>query len=256
LETLTLLGKQIELRRIKPLIEGVPTLIFLHEGLGCTEMWRDFPDELAAATGFGALIYSRFGYGGSTPAQLPRPLDYMETEALNELPLLLESEEIEECILIGHSDGGTISLVFAGSSPKVKVKGVITLAAHVFCEEISTKAISKAKDDYLRGDLKKKLTRYHGENTDCAFWGWNGAWLDPEFMKWTIERYLPSIVAPLLVIQGRDDEYGTLKQVETIEAKTTFATEVFIVDGCGHWPHVEEKNVVLPVMEKFIRALA
>ncbi len=232
---------------------GAPTLVLLHEGLGCVEMWRDFPLKLARATGCGVFGYSRLGYGGSSPCTLPRPLDYMQEEGLRNLPLVLKAAGVGEFILVGHSDGGSIALVNAGGVQPPELKGVVTLAAHVFCEEVSVRSIAQARGEFVEGTLRKKLIRYHGDNVDCAFWGWNDAWLDPEFMKWNIEEYLPGIEVPVLAIQGAEDQYGTVAQVEAIGRAT--GAETLILEECGHSPHLARPEETLAAIGKFVATL-
>ena len=245
-------GKQLEIAWHGPPPEDAPTLVFLHEGLGCIAMWRDFPLELAEATGCGTLVYSRLGYGRSEPCSLPRSLRYMHQEGSAVLPELIKATGIRRCILIGHSDGGSIAIIYAGGTPAEPLCGLITEAAHVFCEEISVRSIQQAKMSYLHGDLRKKLKKYHGPNTDCAFWGWNGAWLHPDFIHWNIEEYLPGIKVPMLVIQGQNDEYGTGAQVEAIVRQAGSDAKVVTLSDCGHSPHVDQKTKTFNAMKRFI----
>lgn len=231
-QRLALSGGVIECEWIPPRgREGA--LVFLHEGLGCRALWRGWPAALAGETGFGALVASRYGYGGSDSCALPRPLSYMHEEALV-LGEILERLPVEEAALIGHSDGGSIALIYAGSAPRPRLRGVVTLAAHVFCEDISVRSIAEARRAFEDGDLRARLERYHGGNTEAAFWGWNGAWLDPGFRSWNLEEYLPGIAAPLLAIQGTEDEYGTWAQVEAIVHGAPRARALSVPGG--HWP--------------------
>jgi len=232
--------------------KDAPTLVFLHEGLGCVAMWRDFPAKLAAATGCGALVYSRLGYGRSDPCVLPRSMRFMHDEGLRVLPTLLDFAGIRDCILIGHSDGGSIAIIYAGGTPALPLRGVITEAPHVSREEISVRSIAKAKAAYESGDLRQKLMKYHGANTDCAFWGWNGAWLHSDFAEWNLEEYLPRIKVPMLVIQGDNDEYGTFAQVEAIARQAGAGAEVLMMPDCGHTPHREQEAITLHAMARFI----
>lgn len=234
--------------------EDAPTLVFLHEGLGCAVLWRDVPAKLAEATGCGALVYSRLGYGASDSCTLPRPISYMHDEALEVLPELLRVAGIRECILIGHSDGGSIALIYAGGTPATLLRGVITEAAHLFCEDISVQSIQKIESLYLKdGELRGKLAKYHGENVDCAFWGWNQAWLHPDFREWNIEEYLPHIKVPLLAIQGAEDQYGTAAQLDAIADQTGDRTEVLMLPDCGHTPHKQQKEATFDAMVTFIQ---
>ena len=252
---LELNGNPLEIVWYGPSPKEAPTLVFLHHGLGCVSLWRDFPAKLADATGFGAMVYSRFGYGRSAPCKLPRPIRYMHHEGLQVLPELLETSGIREYILIGHSDGASIAIVFAGGTPARGLRGLISAAAHVFCEEVNLESIREAKEAYLKGDLRKKLQKYHGTNTDNAFWGWNGAWLNPEFARWNIEEYLPEIKVPVLILQGENDEYGTTAQVDAIRLKTGAESEAVILPDCGHSPFQNQETKTLQLMSDFIKRI-
>ncbi|BBO91265.1 alpha/beta fold hydrolase [Desulfosarcina ovata] len=248
-------GERLEGVWIEPAAPSAPTLIFLHEGLGCVALWRDFPARLAAATGCGVLIYSRLGYGRSDPCALPRPIDFMHHEGLSVLPAVIRQTGIGEHILVGHSDGGSIALIHAGWVATPGLKGVVTLAAHVFCEALTCESIADARVRYLEGDLKARLAAYHGDNTDCAFWGWNDVWLHPDFRHWNIEAFLPGIGVPVLAIQGEKDPYGTRAQVDSIRQKTGSAVQVAMIPDCGHAPHLEKKDAVLATVGEFVRSL-
>ena len=249
-------GHQLECAWWGPPPGAAPTLIFLHEGLGCVSMWRDFPRRAAAATGCGALVYSRAGYGNSDPIALPRPPGFMHREALVTLPQVLEAMEVRDGILVGHSDGGSIALIYAGSGHAARVRGLILEAPHVFVEDISVESIARAAENYRSGDLKRRLERHHGENVECAFWGWNNVWLDLAFRSWNIEEYLPNISVPVLVIQGEDDEYGTLRQVEAIARGCRGPVQSVILPACGHSPHRDRPDRTLREIVSFISKLA
>jgi pimeloyl-ACP methyl ester carboxylesterase len=209
-------------------------------------MWRDFPAQLAAATGRRVLAYSRRGYGGSDPAPLPRPIPYMQHEGEVVLPAFLDALGVREAALVGHSDGASIAIVHAGAGPaKERVRAAVLLAPHVFAEPLSIASIREAKRAYDEGDLRAKLARFHGANTDCAFRGWNDAWLDPRFHDWTIESYLPGIRAPVLVIQGEDDRYGTLEQVDAIQRGVPGGVARLVLPSCGHDPAREARDATL-----------
>ena len=247
----------IGVKRLETVWHGPPpdealTLVFLHEGLGCVDMWRDFPYRLASATGCGLLLYSRLGYGRSDACSLPRPVNFMHEEGINILPELLDTTKVRECVLIGHSDGGSIGIIYAGGTPAPPLKGLITEAAHVFCEEISIRSIRMARKHYVGGDLRKKLEKYHGRNTGCAFWGWNDTWLHPDFKHWNLEEYLPNIQVPVLAIQGEDDPYGSQAQVETIVKQSTGKTESLMLPECGHSPHFDRSEATFQAMKDFI----
>ncbi len=188
----------------------------LHEGLGSIALWKDFPAQLAARTGCGVLVYSRYGHGNSDKLMEKRPVRFMHHEGEVVLPELLVKLGVAKPILIGHSDGGSISLIFAGKYPDA-VSGLILEAPHVFVEDLSIASIAQAKVTYETTDFPQRLGRYHA-NVDATFWGWNDIWLDPAFRSWNIEEYLPGITCPVLCIQGEEDEYGTIAQVEAIKA--------------------------------------
>ena len=230
-----------------------PTLVFLHEGLGCIRMWRNFPEALAAATGCNLLIYNRAGYGASSPAKLPRQVRYMHDEALNVLPAVLNALNIGQHILIGHSDGGSIALINGGGAASPTLLGIVTLAAHVFNEELCVRSIEQAKVAYGTTRLREKLAKYHA-NVDNTFWGWNDIWLHPDFWHWNLEEYLPTINVPLLVIQGADDQYGTVAQVEAIVRGVVNAdTTKCLTPDCKHAPHLEQQEATLTAIVSFVR---
>ncbi len=251
---LTIDSQNIEIQWHNREIKNRFCLIFLHEGLGCTAMWKDYPKRLANATHCPALVFSRPGYGKSDPCPLPWKTSFMHTQALKILPKLIKAADIDQYILIGHSDGGSIGIIFAGSPPAKGLKAVITEAAHVFCEKISVDSIAKAKINYEQGNLKKGLEKYHGKNTDNAFYGWNDVWLNPKFMNWSIEEYLKHIKVPMLALQGRDDQYGTRKQLDVIQTGVPDVT-TFLLDNCRHAPHVEQPDLTLDLMTDFINGL-
>jgi pimeloyl-ACP methyl ester carboxylesterase len=226
------------------------TIVMLHEGLGCVSMWKDFPQRLAAATGSNVVSYSRHGYGRSAPLKAARSPDYMHEEALMVLPQFLDALGIVKPILFGHSDGGSIALIYAGGSGR-KVGGIIALAPHVFVEEISVTSIAAAKIAYETTNLRERLARYH-DDVDGAFWGWNNAWLDPAFRAWNIEQYLPEIGCSILAIQGEDDEYGSMEQIDRI-ARVAQEVELRKLGQCGHSPHRDRPDAVLEAVSKWMR---
>ncbi|MCK5424387.1 MAG: alpha/beta hydrolase [Emcibacter sp.] len=250
----TISGDKLEIKRYQG-NDNRPTLIFLHEGLGCVDMWRDFPEKLSQMTGCSALVYSRQGYGRSDSCPLSRPVRYMHDEALDVLPELLTATGIEDHILIGHSDGGSIALIHAGAEDRTGLLGLITMAPHVFCEDVSVSSIAEAKKVFLEGNLRASLEKYHHENTDCAFWGWNDIWLHPDFLKWNIEEYLPRIKIPQLVLQGADDQYGTVAQVQSIAKQSGGSVVVQMLADCGHSPYKEQETLSLNAMKNFILPL-
>jgi pimeloyl-ACP methyl ester carboxylesterase len=231
-----------------------PTLVFLHEGLGSIEMWHDFPAIMAANTTCDCLMYDRWGHGKSDPLDVQRALGYVHDEALDSLPDVLNRVHVDDAILIGHSDGGSIALIFAAEYPEI-VRGIITEAAHVFVEEITLEGIREALDIYKNTELKQKLARYHGDNAEKIFGAWHETWLQPEFKSWDIQDCLPKITCPVLVIQGEDDQYGTIAQVQAISSQVTGPSKVLLIPNCAHIPHREAKDRVVQEMTKFILEL-
>jgi pimeloyl-ACP methyl ester carboxylesterase len=242
-------SRRVEFLRIPAARPRRPELVFLHEGLGSVAMWRDFPARVAEATGCGALVYSRHGYGASAPLQGERPVRYMHQEALESLPALLDALGVDRPVLVGHSDGASIALIHAGSGVR-PVAGLVLLAPHVLVEEISIRSIAAAKVAFETTDLRRRLSRYH-EDVDSAFWGWNRIWLHPDFRAWNIEELLPGVSCPVLAIQGRQDEYGTMAQLEKIAAAVPGA-EILPLDGCGHSAHRDRPEAVLAAIARFV----
>jgi pimeloyl-ACP methyl ester carboxylesterase len=231
-----------------------PTLVFLHEGLGSIEQWKDFPKMLCRATGINGLVYDRKGYGGSDAHDM-WPKDYLIEEANVDLPGLIKSCRIGNVILIGHSDGGSIALLAAATHKRL-VKGAITEAAHIFVENETVNGIRKFMRLYDIDDkLKKKLSRYHGENTDNVVRRWADTWLAPDFRDWNIESFLPRISCPLLVLQGANDEYATLRQVRGIVDQVTGPVSWKIISQCGHVPHFQAPGQVMALMSSFILSI-
>lgn len=231
-----------------------PTLLFLHEGLGSIAQWRDFPRALAEWTGLPALLYDRQGHGGSDPLGAPRSARYLHREALEVLPEVLERCGVDDAILVGHSDGGSIALLYASAHPE-RVRGAITQAAHVFVEEETLAGIRAAGDAWRNTQLPEKLARYHGARTHALFHAWHDTWLAPEFRDWNIEDCLPAIRCPLLVIQGKDDEYATKAQVEAIARQAGGPVDTLMVPHCGHIPHHQAREPVLEAMKRFALAV-
>ena len=246
---LTVASQRLEYRRIGIARAGRPTLVFLHEGLGSISMWRGFPGRVAVATGCSAIVFSRRGYGRSEPLTEPRTVRYMHDEAERVLPEFMERLAVDRPILVGHSDGGSIALIYAATARKPPL-GVVTLAAHVLVEDISVASIAEAKEKYLATDLPKKLARHHAD-ADSAFWGWNDIWLAPDFRSWNIEEYLPRIACPVLAIQGEQDEYGTIEQMRRIGAQVPNAELVTLRD-CGHSAHRDQPDAVIAAIARFV----
>ena len=238
-----------------PQPDVAPTLVMLHEGLGCVSMWRDFPEKLSAATGCGVLVYSRQGYGKSVSVAPPRPITYMHAEALELLGPILDYWKIEQAILIGHSDGASISAIYAGAHDDPRILGLVLMAPHFFVEQICYDSISASTTAYETTDLREKLSKHHGENVDCAFLGWNRVWLENDFQKWNIEEYLPEITVPMLIIQGEDDAYGTERQWQAAQEKSGGQVEVNVVPDCGHSPYREATDFTLNASTDFCKKL-
>ena len=245
-------GRRLEILQIPACRADAPTIVFLHEGLGSISQWRDFPALLAERTGCGAVIYSRYGHGYSDPLDGPRDVDYMHREGEVVLPALLAQLGISRPILFGHSDGGSIALIFAGAYPDAAC-GLILEAPHVFVEDLSVASIAQAKTAFAATDLAAKLGRHHADAA-ATFRGWNDIWLDPRFRAWNIESSLVAIRVPLLVIQGDDDEYGTAAQVHTI-ANAVANTQTLFLSQCGHAPHRDRRDAVLDACASFVQRI-
>ena len=253
-QTMTIAGTQLECICHGPGPAAAPTIILLHEGLGCVAMWRDFPARLAAATGFGVFAYSRAGYGQSDPVTRPRPLDYMTREASDTLPAILDHIGFRRGILLGHSDGASIAAIYAGSHEDHRVRGLVLMAPHFFTEASGLAAIAAARSAYHAGDLKARLSKYH-RHPDTAFLGWNDAWLDPAFREWNIADVIDYLRIPVLAIQGRNDPYGTYEQIREVESRSYAPVDVEILEGCAHAPHVDQPARTLELISAFTRRL-
>ena len=243
-------GSDLEYRMIGPAPGDAPTIVMLHEGLGSVGLWGDFPEKLRAATGTGVFVYSRAGYGASTPVKLPRPLDYMQIEALEVLPMLLDRIGFRRGLLLGHSDGASIAAIYTGGVADHRVRGVAMIAPHFIVEDVSVTSIAEIKQAYETTNLKTKLARWH-RDVDNAFYGWNGAWLDPKFRGWDISDYLAYIRVPVAILQGADDQYGTLRQVEIAREECYCPVDVTIIPGAGHSPHREAPEATLHAISEF-----
>ena len=227
---------------------GLAPLVLLHEGLGSVRLWKDFPARLARATGRRVVSYSRYGYGASPPVTLPRPVRYMHDEADRVLPAVLDHMGIEAPVLIGHSDGASIALLYAGAGHPVS--GIVAMAPHAFVEDCTIEGALTARAAYRDGQLRDRRARYH-DDVDNAFYGLNDVWLDPAFRDWSIEDRLPKVEAPLLLLQCRDDPYGTLDQLDRIEAGVSGPVERLVMDGGGHDPHTAAPDAVTAAIAAF-----
>jgi pimeloyl-ACP methyl ester carboxylesterase len=238
-------GVELESREIAG---AEPALVFLHEGLGSVGLWREFPERLAAATGRRALLYSRAGHGFSDVPSAPRTPRFMHDEALDVLPALLREAGIAEPILVGHSDGASIALIHAAAHP---VRGLVLLAPHVFVEDLSVASIAEAREAFETTDLRERMARHH-RDAEATFRLWNDIWLAPEFRAWNIEDVLPRVTAPVLLIQGEHDQYGTLAQVEAVRDGVAGPAELVVLDA-RHAPHLEAPEETLQAAARFVR---
>jgi pimeloyl-ACP methyl ester carboxylesterase len=247
-------SSNLEYRMLGPTPDQAPTIVMLHEGLGAASLWGDFPEQLQAATGAGILLYSRAGYGASTPAKRPRPLDYMQIEAIDVLPKLLDSIGFKRGLLLGHSDGASIAAIYAGSHQDRRVQGIALIAPHFVVEDISVRSIAEIRKAFETTDLKAKLARRH-KDVDNAFYGWNDAWLDPAFRAWDISEVLAYIRVPVAIVQGADDRYGTIRQIEIAQQACYCPVDVTVLPGVGHSPHREASVATLEVISEFASAV-
>lgn len=240
-------GHRLEFARIE-VAAGAPTLVFLHEGLGSVAMWRDFPERLARAAGSNALLYSRYGYGQSDPLEEARRPDYMHQEAGRALPELLEKLGIERPVLFGHSDGASIALLYAAEHP---ARAVIALAPHVFVEDLAVAGVQAIRQEYEYADLRQKLARYHN-HPDSAFYGWNDIWRAPEFRAWCIENELARISCPVLAVQGFEDQYGSMEQLDRM-ARRIPDLKALKLENCRHSPHRDQPDAVIGATVRFLK---
>jgi pimeloyl-ACP methyl ester carboxylesterase len=248
-DEVTVGGKRLETLTFTSRTAEWPTIVMLHEGLGSVALWKDFPRRIAERTGCGVFVYSRYGYGGSDPLKEKRPVEYMHHEAEVVLPSLLKEVSIEHPLLLGHSDGASIAIIYAGKYPD-SPRGLILEAPHVFVEDLSLQGIAKTRTLFETTDLPSKLGRYH-RDADTTFRGWSNIWLDPRFRSWNIESYLDPIKCPVLVIQGRDDEYGTIRQLDAIQKRTPSA-QLLLLSSCGHSPHRDQPEATIESIAQFI----
>ncbi|HEY4927054.1 MAG TPA: alpha/beta hydrolase [Roseiarcus sp.] len=245
---------QLEYRFWRSRADEAPSLVLLHEGLGCVGLWGDFPARLAEATGRTVFAYSRAGYGGSSTVALPRPLDYMQREAKDNLPRVLDEIGFERGALVGHSDGASIGAIYAGALRDPRVRAVSLIAPHFIVEEMTVAAIERAREAYAAGDLRRKLMRWHAD-VDVAFRGWNDAWLDPKFREWDITAYLPAIAARVQIIQGEADPYGSARQIDVARKQLPTPPDVVMLPDVGHAPHREAPEATLEHIGRFVLPL-
>jgi pimeloyl-ACP methyl ester carboxylesterase len=250
------LGDQrLEYRMIGPQPAAAPTLVMLHEGLGCVGMWGDFPDKLQAATGCGVFVYSREGYGQSSPAKLPRRLDFMHVEARETLPRLLETIGFRRGLLVGHSDGGSIAAIYGGSVQDHRMAGLVLMAPHFIVEDVTNASIVQLRKAYDTTDLRAKLGRWH-KDVDATVLGWANVWLGNDFGQWDLTEDLAHVRVPMLIIQGEEDQYGTIRQIEIAQEECYCPVEVVMLPDTQHEPHREAPDATLDAIVDFVgRAL-
>lgn len=258
MQRITAGGIRLECEWWGPRAGADPVLVLLHEGLGCVAMWRDFPARLHQRTGLPVFAWSRAGYGRSDPVELPRGIDYMHVEGREITGTVLDAAGIADAVLVGHSDGASIAIVHAGELAEAlepRIRALVLLAPHVFCEDVSIAGIRAAGDAYRRGGLRERLVRYHGNQVDAAFFGWHDAWLRPGFRQWSIEAFLAGVTVPVLLIQGERDTYGSAAQLDAIERGVAGPVTRAWLEDCGHAPHRERPAETLDTIEAFLAGL-
>jgi pimeloyl-ACP methyl ester carboxylesterase len=245
---------RLEYRMIGPRPDAAPTIVMLHEGLGCVGLWGAFPEQLASATGAGVFVYSRANYGQSSPGKLPRSVNFMHEEALDVLPRVLAAIGFQRGILFGHSDGASIATIYAGGIQDHRVRGLVLMAPHFFTEETGLAEIRATSENYATGNLRDKLKRWHSD-VDSAFHSWSGPWLNPDFRAWDITEALGYIRVPILIVQGADDQYGTVKQIEAAQQECYCPVDVALLPGVRHSPHRDAPEATLNAASAFISRL-
>lgn len=244
-------AQRLEYRMIGPRPDAAPTLVLLHQGLGCVGMWEDFPEKLQAATGAGVFVYSREGYGQSSPVTLPRPLSFMHQEAQKTLPQILDTIGFQRGLLVGHSDGASIAAIYGGSHQDHRVGGLVLIAPHFIVEDATIAAIAAMRKAYDLTDLRARLGRWHAD-ADATVHGWSDVWLKGDFRKWDLTEFLAYIRVPVLIVQGEDDQYGTVRQIEIAQQECYCPVEVALLPGAMHVPQREAPEVTLQVVSDFI----
>ena len=245
---------RLEYRMIGPRPDAAPTLVLLHEGLGCVAGWGSFAQDLAAATGAGVFAYSRAGYGRSSPGKLPRPVSFMHEEACDVLARVLDAIGFRRGLLVGQSDGASIATIYAGSIQDHRVRGLALMAPHFFTEDVGIAEIARTRAAFEAGPLRAKLARWHAD-PDNAFHSWCGPWLDPEFRKWDLTDALAHIRVPILIVQGEDDQYGTMRQIEVAQQECYCPVDVALLPNTRHAPHREAPEATLRAISDFVNRL-
>ncbi len=247
-------GRKLECRVWGGSPADKPTIVLLHEGLGSARLWKNFPVRLAEETGYCVFVYSRAGYGSSDPAPLPWSLDYMTREAVEVLPGVLDAIGFKRGVLLGHSDGASIATIYAGSVKDFRVRGLCLISPHFFTEPMGLAAIAQTKAQFDEGNLKESLSKHHADAAG-VFQGWSGAWLDPAFTSWSIEEAIAYIRVPVLAIQGLDDQYGTLAQIEALKSGCYAPVDTELLEGCKHSPHIEQPARTVAAVGRFLARL-
>ena len=232
-----------------------PTIVLLHEGLGCVSRWHDLPATLSERTGCGVLVYSRQGYGRSDPVELPRPLSFMDDEAAKVLPAILDHWNLQKVFLAGHSDGATISALYAGGVQDHRIRGVVLMAPHFYNEQACISSVLATRREYEHGDLKQRLARHQGDNVDCAFYGWSEPWTDPRFADWEMRDQLAHIRVPVLLIWGAKETFATFGQVEAAREACYCPLELVVLEDTVHWPHREQPEATVDAVCGFVSHL-
>jgi pimeloyl-ACP methyl ester carboxylesterase len=245
---------RLEYRMIGPRPDAAPTIVMLHEGLGSVGLWGSFADDIAAATGAGVFVYSRAGYGKSSPGKMPRTTAFLNEEACEVLPRVLDAIGFRRGLLLGHSDGASIAAIYAGSIQDHRVRGLVLIAPHFFTEEKGLAEIRRAGKSFATGALRERLAPWHTD-VECAFRSWNEPWLHPDFEAWDITEALGYIRVPILVVQGEDDQYGTLRQVEIVNEQCYCPVETAIFPGVRHVPQREAPELTLSTISSFVNRL-
>jgi pimeloyl-ACP methyl ester carboxylesterase len=243
--------QRLEYRMIGPRPDQAPTIVMLHEGLGCVGLWGDFPDRLQKATGCGVFVYSRAGYGKSSPVQLPRPLNFMHTEAQDTLPKILETIGFKHGLLVGHSDGASIAAIYGGSHQDHRVSGIVLIAPHFIVEDVTIAAIADMRQAYDTTELRARLARYHAD-VDATVHGWSDVWLKGDFRKWDLNEFLAYIRVPVLIVQGEGDQYGTVRQIEIAQEECYCPVEVALLPNAKHVPQREAPEATMKAVTDFI----
>jgi pimeloyl-ACP methyl ester carboxylesterase len=241
---------RIEYRTAGPRPGEAPTLILLHEGLGSAGMWGDFPEKLAATTGFGVFAYSRIGYGNSSPAALPRKLDFMHVEAQDVLPRLLDAIGFRQGLLIGHSDGASVAAIYGGAVQDHRVRGLVLMAPHFIVEDVTIRSIAEIRQSFDTTDVRQRFRRWHAD-ADATVRGWTDVWLKNDFHAWDISDALAYIRVPVLIIQGDEDHYGTVRQIEIAQEECYCPVDVLLMPGIKHVPHREATEQTLKAIAAF-----